>query len=94
MEETATALDAQTLQGLGIALIFAGMLIVLAALILLLFSAAKREGKTRGAGVIIVGPIPIIFGTDKESLKSVLLLSLALTVLLLILVVVFYFVFR
>jgi uncharacterized protein (TIGR00304 family) len=50
----------------------------------------KEEGegegnsKVRGGGVIMIGPIPIIFGTDKKSIKSVLLLALALTILLII----------
>jgi len=85
---------AETFYGLGIALIFAGMLIVLIAIVLLLFSSIRKEGKARGGGAIIIGPFPIIFGTDKESVKTILLLSLVLTILLIILIVVFYFVLR
>jgi len=85
---------AETFYGLGIALIFAGMLIVLIAIVLLLFSSIRKEGKARGGGAIIIGPFPIIFGTDKESVKTILLLSLVLTIFLIILVVVFYFVLR
>jgi uncharacterized protein (TIGR00304 family) len=43
-----------------------------------------------GGGAIVVGPFPIIFGTDKESIKTVLLLSIALTILLIIMMVIFY----
>jgi len=85
---------AETFYGLGIALIFAGMLVVLIAIVLLLFSSIRKEGKARGGGAIIIGPFPIIFGIDKESVKTILLLSLVLTILLIILIVVFYFVLR
>jgi uncharacterized protein (TIGR00304 family) len=87
-------MNAGTLQGLGIALIFAGMLVILAAIFLLFLSNIKGKDKVKGAGAIIIGPFPIIFGTDKESVKTVLLLSLALTVLLIILMVIFYLLFR
>jgi len=89
-----TYMDAGTLQGLGIVLIFAGMLVILVAIFLLLLSNIKGEGKVKGGGAIIIGPFPIIFGTDKESVKTVLLLSLTLTILLIIVMVIFYLVFR
>jgi len=89
-----TYMDAGTLQGLGIVLIFAGMLVILVAIFLLLLSNIKGEGKVKGGGAIIIGPFPIIFGTDKESVKTVLLLSLTLTILLIIVMVIFYLVVR
>ena len=54
----------------------------------------KAEGKVKGAGVIMIGPIPIIFGTDKKSVKSVLALALALTIALVIAMVVYYWLLR
>jgi uncharacterized protein (TIGR00304 family) len=48
------------------------------------------KGKVKGAGVIMIGPIPIIFGTDKKSVKSVLALSLALTIALIVALIVYY----
>ena len=87
-------MDAETLYGLGIALIFAGILVVLVAIILLFISSVKRKGKVKGGGAIIIGPLPIVFGTDKESIKTVLLLSITLTILLIIIIVVSYLVFR
>jgi len=95
-EVTETPIDAQMLFGVGIALIFAGMLIVLATFLSFFFANAKAkgEGKSRGGGVIIIGPIPIIFGTDKETLKTVLLLSLALTIVVVIAIVVFHLLLR
>ncbi len=87
-------MDAGTLYGLGIGLILAGMLVILVAIILLFLSSVRREGKVRGGGAIIIGPFPIIFGTDKESIKTVLLLSLTLTILLIIVMVIFYLMSR
>lgn len=86
--------DANTLYGLGIALIFAGIIVILVAVILLFVACVKEGRKVKGGGALIIGPFPIIFGTDKESVKTVLLLSLALTILLIIMAVVFFFVFR
>ena len=50
----------------------------------------ETTGEVRGGGAIIIGPIPIIFGTDKKSIKTILLLSMTLTVLLIILAVIVY----
>jgi uncharacterized protein (TIGR00304 family) len=86
--------NAETLCTLGIALIIAGMTIMVIAVLSLFFSGTKREGKVKGGGVIIVGPFPIVFGTDKKTVKTLLLLSLALTILLIILMIIFYFLFR
>ena len=82
-------IDPAALYTLGIALIFIGVLIIIIAVIMVSVSGA-RKGKVKGAGAIIIGPIPIIFGTDKKSLKTVLLLSLALTVTLLVAMIVYY----
>lgn len=86
-------IDAETLYALGIALIFVGMLILVIAILSLSISSIKK-GKIRGGGAIIIGPIPIIFGTDKKSLKTVLLLSLILTILLVMAMVIYYLVLR
>ena len=82
-------IDAGALYALGIALVFVGVLIIIVAVILLSISGAKK-GKVKGGGAIIIGPVPIIFGTDEKSLKTVLLLSLALTVMLVVAMIVYY----
>ncbi len=86
-------IDSAALYALGIALIFVGVLIIVVAVILLSVSGAKK-GKVKGGGAIIIGPVPIIFGTDKQSLKTVLLLSLALTVMLVVAMVVYHLLLR
>jgi uncharacterized protein (TIGR00304 family) len=86
-------IDSATLYALGIALIFVGVLVIVIAVVLLAVSGAEK-GKVKGGGAIIIGPVPIIFGTDKKSLKTVLLLSLALTVMLVVAMVVYYLLLR
>jgi len=58
-----------------------GIIIVVVAFALLFISSVK-SGKVRGGGAVIIGPFPIVFGTDKESVKAVLWLSIALTIIL------------
>ena len=82
-------IDSAVLYALGIALIFIGVLIIIIAAILISVLGAQK-GKVKGGGAILVGPIPIIFGTDKKSLKTVLLLSFALTVMLVVAIIVYY----
>jgi uncharacterized protein (TIGR00304 family) len=86
-------IDSATLYALGIALIFVGVIVIVIAAVLLSVSGAEK-GKVKGGGAIIIGPVPIIFGTDKQSLKTVLLLSLALTVMLVVAMVVYYLLLR
>jgi uncharacterized membrane protein len=84
-------MTAQTLYSLGTALVLGGILIMIVAAVLLVLPRKGKTGKVRGGGVILIGPIPIVFGTDKKSLKTVLLLSIALTTLLIALVLILYF---
>jgi uncharacterized protein (TIGR00304 family) len=82
-------LDATIFYIIGIVLIVVGVLIVVA---VILGASAKgaKKGKVRGAGVIMIGPIPIIFGTDKDSVKTVMALALTLSVVFLIIFVLYW----
>lgn len=84
-------MSADLLYGLGMALIVAGILVVLVAMLLLFILCIKGKARIKGGGAVIIGPFPIVFGTDKESLKTVLLLSVTLTILLVVITVLFYF---
>ena len=84
----APTLDAGTLYNVGI-IILVGIIIVVVAFTLLFISSVK-SGKVRGGGAVIIGPFPIVFGTDKESVKAVLWLSIALTVILFALFITLY----
>ena len=74
---------------IGIALIVVGVLIVVAAI---LGASAKgtKKSNVMGAGVIMIGPIPVIFGTDKESVKRVTSLALILSVVLLTIFILYW----
>ncbi|MGD0644553.1 MAG: DUF131 domain-containing protein [Candidatus Bathyarchaeia archaeon] len=71
------------LYALGIALVATGIIIIVLSIILVSMRGAAK-GKVKAAGIIMIGPIPIIFGTDKKSVKTVLALALALVIALII----------
>jgi len=81
--------DVGFLFGLGVGLIFVGVFIIVLAAILIVVSQ-RKSGKVKAAGVVIIGPVPIVFGSDRKSLKTLLALSIVLMVLL----VVYYLVLR
>lgn len=84
--------NSASLYALGVLLIFVGVLIIVAAVLLSILGGGK--GKVKGGGVIIIGPVPIIFGTDSKSLKTVLLVSLVLTVMIMVAIVLYYLLLR
>jgi len=71
---------------LGLTLIILGFIISFLAVLLMFIRAGPFKGKTRGGGLIMIGPIPIIFGTDKESVKILILLAAALMILAIIVI--------
>jgi len=79
---------------LGVILVFAGFLVAFVAVILMFFTTARGKGKFEGGGAVIIGPFPIVFGTDRESLKILLLLSMTLIVIVLVVTVIFHFVLK
>ncbi len=73
----------QSLWSIGFGLILLGFALIFIAVIGAILSSKRGGGgKVRGGGVIIIGPIPIVFGTDKQSVKVILILSIALVALL------------
>ena len=88
-------MDLAVFYAFGVALVAVGIIIIVVAIILAsVRGAEKGKGKVRAAGVIMIGPIPIIFGTDKKMIKSVLTLALALTITLVVAMVIYYWLFR
>ena len=77
--------------GLGLAIVGA---IFIAITLIILFGRRTKKGKVQVAGAVIVGPVPIIFGSNKKSVKTVLELSIVLTVLLIVLTLIYYFLLR
>jgi uncharacterized protein (TIGR00304 family) len=101
-------MDLAVLYTVGFALIVVGIVVVVVAMVLASRGGSNREAESQGdgegegkgksethaAGVIMIGPIPIIFGTDKKALKPVLILALALTIMALITFLVYYWLLR
>ncbi len=58
---------------LGFLLIFIGFILVFLAILL---SIMKLGGKVEGGGVVLIGPFPIIFGTNKSIVKIALLIAI------------------
>ncbi|MFQ6086600.1 MAG: DUF131 domain-containing protein [Candidatus Bathyarchaeia archaeon] len=84
----------EQLWNIGVVLILAGFFVTFIATVLLFFTAFKGKGKVKGGGAIIIGPFPIVFGTDKESVRILLLLSIVLIALLLVLMAFSHFALR
>jgi uncharacterized protein (TIGR00304 family) len=74
------------LVSLGIVLVVAGVLVALVALMLSMARSKTTTG--RGGAIVIVGPIPIIFASDKQSAKILLVLSIILVGALIVLFVI------
>ncbi len=66
----------------GFALVIFGFMLAFVAIILLAIRSSGG-GKTRGGGVLLIGPIPIIFGTDRESAKVLIVLAIILVLIVL-----------
>jgi uncharacterized protein (TIGR00304 family) len=82
-------LEASIFYTLGITLFIVGVIIIITAIIIA-STGSPNKGKMKGAGVIMIGPIPIIFGTDKKSVKTVIALALALSIIMLIIIVIYW----
>jgi len=85
-------LNQATLVTLGFAFIFLGFIIMFLSVLLLVFRTAGTTGKTRGAGLIMIGPIPILLGTDKETVKTLLILAVVLMGLVLAVMLIPHFI--
>jgi uncharacterized protein (TIGR00304 family) len=62
---------------LGITVIFIGFIILLLGVIL---SALQNPGGSQFGGLIMIGPIPIVFGSSPEITTTMLGLGLLLTI--------------
>jgi uncharacterized protein (TIGR00304 family) len=79
---------------LGFLIVLIGVLVILAGVFSTVYQSWKTEGcsgmekpetSVRGGGVIMIGPIPIIFGSDIGALKIVMIFALVLMVIAVIL---------
>jgi len=87
-------MDLTTLFTIGAALTVVGIVIVVVAMLLLSVIQSRQKTRVKGGGAILIGPFPVIFGTDKQSLKIVIVLAIVLMIAALTAAMVFYFILR
>jgi len=76
----------------GIILIFAGIIIIVLAFLLSILRGMQNT-KVKSGGVVLIGPFPIVWGTDKETLRLAILLCLIAFLVLFFLLVILQFIF-
>ena len=78
--------SADLLSSAGFILVVVGIFTVLIAILLLALSQFHRgEGHVRGGGVIMIGPIPIIFGSDPKTARVMVYLTIILIIVVILL---------
>jgi uncharacterized protein (TIGR00304 family) len=80
--------DSSGLYLFGFGLILVGVIILMVAAIL---ATRGKSGKTKTAGVIIIGPVPIVFGSDKKTAKTLMTLGIVLTVAIIVAMLIYYY---
>ena len=69
---------------IGLLLALAGFALAIVAIFVTILKSARGTGKVRGGGIVMIGPVPIVFGTDKESARILILLAIVLMIVLLL----------
>ncbi len=76
------AMSSNQVAGIASALVIMGF--ILAAIAVMAASGVARNGKHHAAGILLIGPIPIMFGTDRESVKILAVLAVVLILIVLV----------
>ncbi len=66
---------------LGFIVIVAGIVLILIASISSSRDHPREDGEVKGAAVVMIGPIPIVFGNDSRMLVVLMVLAIVLVVL-------------
>lgn len=69
---------------IGLLLGLAGFALAIIAIFITILKSARGTGQTRGGGIVMIGPVPIVFGTDKQSARILMLLGIVLMIVLLL----------
>ena len=69
---------------IGLLLALAGFALAIIATFVAILRSAKGTRQVRGGGVVMIGPVPIVFGTDKESVRILILLGIVLMIVMLL----------
>ncbi|TMP97375.1 MAG: DUF131 domain-containing protein [Thaumarchaeota archaeon] len=72
------------LVALGILFVLAGFAVIFVAMILSVSSKPSTESKVRGGGVVMIGPVPLVFGSDMKWASVAIVLALALILVTLV----------
>ena len=72
-----------SLAEIGVILVIFGFILAIAAVFILAIRGRHGMSETRGGGVLLIGPIPIILGSDRGSTKALLVLAIVLMALML-----------
>ncbi len=69
----------------GLGIILAGFLVVFVAAVMADRSSSRAEqrSRVRGGGVIMIGPIPIVFGSDARWASVAIVLTIVLILIML-----------
>ncbi|BAB67350.1 MULTISPECIES: TIGR00304 family membrane protein [Sulfurisphaera] len=88
----------ELLFAIGLTAIFLGLILVIVGLFLEFTKSEKRraeeeenrqgEQRSEYGGVIFIGPIPIVFGSNKKIAKTMLILGIIIFIIFLILTIV------
>ena len=81
-------MNAASTTDLGLLLIIFGFALALIAVAIQVVRSPRGQSSRRGAGLLLIGPIPIVFGTDKQSVKAVMILAIVIILLVLVVMVV------
>ena len=66
---------------IGILVIVVGMLLILIASLFSSREGTPEEREVKGAAVVMIGPIPIVFGNDSRMIVVAMVLAIVLIVL-------------
>ena len=69
---------------IGLLLGLAGFVLAIVGIFIAILKSARGTGQTRGGGIVMIGPVPIVFGTDKQSARILMLLGIVLMIVLLL----------
>ncbi len=71
-------MDWSGLVSVGFLLVLVGIVLIVAGI---LAASSQGEGRVEGGGVVVIGPIPIIFGTSDRAALAAAVIGLVMMVL-------------
>jgi uncharacterized protein (TIGR00304 family) len=78
ISEMVENLASATLVNIGLLFVVVGFILALIAAILVTIKARNSGGQTKTAGILLIGPFPIVFGSDRESVRTLMILAIVL----------------